>query len=57
MYHDERPHCQETNWMSWYELLHEPMVAKGHVVSTMEKPEELMSVGHLDETIERESIA
>ena len=43
--------------MSWYELSHEPKVAKGCVVSTMEKPEELMAVGHSDKTVERESIA
>ena len=43
--------------MSWYELLHEPVVAKGRVVATIEKLEVLMSVGHLDETVERESIA
>ena len=42
--------------MSCYELSHEPMVAKGRMVATMEKIEELMVVGHLDETIERESI-
>ena len=42
--------------MSWYELLHDPVGVKGHVVATMAKPEELMSVGHLDETVERENI-
>ena len=35
---------------------HEFVVAKGRVVATMEKAEKLMSIGHLDETIERESI-
>ena len=43
--------------MSWYELLHEPVVAKGHMDATMEEPEELMTVGHLDENVKRESIA
>ena len=42
--------------MSWYELPHEPMVAKGGMVATMEKIEELMTIGHLDETTEREII-
>ena len=39
------------------EAQHEPMVAKGRVVSTMEKLKELMLVRHLDETVKRESIA
>ena len=43
--------------MSLYELLHEFVFAKGHVLATVEKPEELMVIGHLDETVERESIA
>ena len=30
--------------MSWYELPHEPMVAKGHVVAIVEKLEELMAL-------------
>ena len=55
--HDERPHYQEANWMSWYELSHTPMVANGHVVAIVEKLEKLMEVGHLNETSKRESIA
>ena len=43
--------------MSWYELLHELVVAKGRLVATVEKPEEMMAIGHLDETAVRESIA
>ena len=43
--------------MSWYELLHEPVVAKGRMVGTIEELEELMTVGHLDENVKRESIA
>ena len=39
--------------MSWYELPHEPIVSKGHMVVNVEKPKELMSIEHLDETIER----
>ena len=42
--------------MIWYELPPEPVVAKGCVVATVEKLEELMAVGHFDETVERESI-
>ena len=41
--------------MSWYELPHEPVVAKGSMVAMMEKPDELMSVVHLDENVEKES--
>ena len=43
--------------MSWYELQHGIFVSKGCVIAIVEKSEELMSVGHLDETIKRESIA
>ena len=43
--------------MSWYELLHELMVAKGRMVATVEKNKELMAIGHLDEIIKRETIA
>ena len=42
--------------MSWYELLYEPMVAKGLAVATMEKPKEFMVVEHLKEIAEREAI-
>ena len=38
--------------MSWYELSHELVVAKGNVVAIVENPKELMVVGHLDETTE-----
>ena len=43
--------------MSWYELSHELGVAKGRVVTNVEKPKELMVVGHLDEIAEKWSIA
>ena len=43
--------------MSWYELSHGTMVAKGHMFSIMEKLEELMVIAYLDEISERENIA